>query len=223
MKVLSILGSPNGERGNTGLLLSEVLKGAKEYGAECEIISLKGDSLKPCTGCNLCHKRGFCHLKDDFEHIKEKMFSSDCLIFATPNYIFNVSAQLKVFFDRCASLIHCMFLMGKYGAAVVTSGGGDEKPIVEYLNYVLTVLGVTPVDSVWASMGTTKDGTLTEKACQQAFNVGKNLVEAWNNKIQFSSIERLQDMHKNRMKDLIKYYKDEWTYEYEYWKNLGQL
>jgi len=65
------------------------------------------------------------------------MIAAGGIILATPNYIFNVSGQLKVFIDRCSSLIHCMALDGKYGACVVTSGGGDEWPIVQYLNHFL--------------------------------------------------------------------------------------
>jgi multimeric flavodoxin WrbA len=108
MKIVSIIGSPHGEKGNTGRLLKEVLKGAKNLDAVCETISLRGGSVKPCLGCNQCHKKGICRQKDDFEAIKEKMLAADGLILATPNYISHVSGQLKVFLDRCAGLIHCM-------------------------------------------------------------------------------------------------------------------
>ncbi len=39
MKIVSIIGSPHGEKGNTGNLLGEVLKGAESKGVECEIIA----------------------------------------------------------------------------------------------------------------------------------------------------------------------------------------
>ena len=60
MKIASIIGSPNGEKGNTGRLLEEVLKGAKSLDAVCETISLHGGSVKPCLACNQCHKKGIC-------------------------------------------------------------------------------------------------------------------------------------------------------------------
>ena len=218
MKIVSILGSPNGEKGNTGLLLEEVLKGAKRLDAVCETISLRGDSLKPCRGCNQCHKTGICHQKDDFESIKEKVLAADGLILATPNYISHVSGQLKVFLDRCAGLIHCMSLEGKYGASVVTSGGGDEWPIVKYLNHFLVITGVTPVDAVWAEMGTTKDRNLDEKTREQALSAGRNVVEAWKSKRRVAMVEKIQDAHRARMRELVRYYRAEWPYEFAYWQ-----
>jgi multimeric flavodoxin WrbA len=223
MKILTILATPSGERGNTAILLEEVLKGAKSLKAECETVVLKGNSIKPCTGCNQCHKRGYCKLKDDFEAIKEKLLESDGIIIATPNYIFHVSGQLKVFLDRCASLLHCMALEGKYGMSVITSGGGDEFPIVQYINNFFVRAGVTPVDAIWAEMGTTKDGRLDEKSKELAFLAGKNLVEAIKNKKRIAMVEKIKDSHLKRMIDLMNYYKNEWPYEYNYFKEHNRL
>ncbi|WP_303701330.1 flavodoxin family protein [Flexistipes sinusarabici] len=222
MKILSIIGSPHGEKGNTGKLIGEVLKGAESEGAECETIVLKGDSIKPCLGCDLCHKNGRCHLKDDFEPIKEKVLAADGIILASPNYIFHVSGQLKVFIDRCSSLIHCMALEGKYGASVVTSGGGDEWPIVQYLNHFLMVSGATPVDGVWATMGTSEPDTqVPEENREQAYSLGRTLVNAWKEKRRFAMVEKVQEEHRKRMQELINWYKEEWTYEYAFWKERG--
>jgi len=219
MKIVSILGSPHGEKGNTGRLLGEVLKGAESQGAMCEIITLRGDSVKPCLGCDQCHKKGRCPQDDEFESIKEKMLAADGIILATPNYIFHVSAQLKVFIDRCSSLIHCMALDGKYGASVVTSGGGDEGPIVQYLHDFLMLTGITPVDAVWATTGTTgKYKQLPETWCEQAFNLGRTLVKAWEEKRRFIMVEKVKEKHRERMRELINYYKEEWPYEYNVWK-----
>jgi len=117
MKIVSIIGSPRGMKGNTGNLLGEVLKGAKSAGAVCEVIALRGNSVKPCLGCDRCHKKGRCPQDDEFESIKEKMLAADGIILATPNYIFHVSAQLKMFIDRCSSLIHCMSSRANTGRA----------------------------------------------------------------------------------------------------------
>lgn len=219
MNIVSIIGSPHGEKGNTGRLLGEVLKGAESQGARCEIIALRGDSVKPCLGCDQCHKKGRCPQDDEFESIKEKMLAADGIILATPNYIFHVSAQLKVFIDRCSSLIHCMALDGKYGASVVTSGGGDEGPIVQYLHDFLMLTGITPVDAMWATTGTTgKYKQFPETWCEQAFNLGRTLVKAWEEKRRFIMVEKVKEKHRERMRELINYYKEEWPYEYNVWK-----
>jgi multimeric flavodoxin WrbA len=218
MKIVTLLASPHGEKGNTGKLLKEVYNGIGSA-ATCETIVLKGDDLKQCTGCDMCHKRGYCHLKDDFESIKEKILSADGIILSTPNYIFHVSAQLKTFFDRASTLFHCMSLENKYAAFVVTSGGGDEKPIVDYLSNMMIFCGATPVDAVWAEMGTfSPENRLDDLSIDLAQNLGKNLVKAIKEKWRFSHVEKMKENHKKRMLELINYYKDNWTYEYNYWQ-----
>ena len=96
MKIISLLASPHGLKGNTAALLRHVLEGAEAEGAQTEVIVLKGDTVLPCRACDACHKKGHCVQKDDFESMKEKIMAADGLVVASPNYIFNVSAQLKV-------------------------------------------------------------------------------------------------------------------------------
>ncbi len=127
MKIVALLASPHGLRGSTARLLKSVLEGAKSAGAKTETIVLTWDKVHPCLGCDGCHKTGRCRQKDDFEAIKEKILRADGLILATPNYIDYVSAQLKVFMDRCCGIVHCLGFEGRYGAVVVTSGGGAER------------------------------------------------------------------------------------------------
>ncbi|MCX5718639.1 MAG: flavodoxin family protein [Nitrospirae bacterium] len=218
MKIISIVGSPHGIKGNTARLLRVVLDGAESQGAETEIVLLPGGTVLPCKGCNTCHKKGRCPQKDDFESIKQKILESDGLVLASPNYIFSVSAQMKTFMDRCCGVIHCMAFEGKYGASVVTSGGGDEKPITDYLNHFLMITGIRPVGSVWATMGTIVGKTFPVEVNKQALDLGKKLVQSWKNKITFPKIEKGLDEFKERMRSLILYRKEEWPYEYEYWK-----
>ncbi|MEW6214761.1 MAG: flavodoxin family protein [Nitrospirota bacterium] len=171
MKIISIVGSPHGVKGNTARLLRVVLDRAESQGAETEIIFLPGGTVLPCKGCNTCHKKGRCPQKDDFESIKQKVLEADGLVLASPNYIFSVSAQMKAFMDRCSGVIHCMAFEGKYGASVVTSGGGDEKPITNYLNHFLMITGIRPVGSVWATMGTIVGKTFPVEVNKRALDL----------------------------------------------------
>ncbi len=133
MKIISLLASPHGLNDNTAGLLQFVLDGARAEGAQTETVVLKGGTLLPCLGCDNCHKKGRCARVDDFEPVKEKIMASDGLVLASPNYIFNVSAQLKAFMDRCCGVVHCMSFWGKYGASVVTSGGGGDEAVTQYI------------------------------------------------------------------------------------------
>lgn len=223
MKIISIVGSPHGKKGNTSLLLNEVLKGAQHMGAENETIFLKGDSVLPCLGCDKCHVKGRCLQKDEFEAIKHKILEADGIILASPNYIFSVSAQLKAFMDRCCGVIHCMAFEGKYGASIITSGGGDEKPIADYMNHFLITTGIHPVGSVWATMGDLPEGVFTEEICRKAFNLGEKLVVARKLKKRFKSVDKKMTAFRNRMQWLMEYRKEEWPYEYKYWQKYKGL
>jgi len=69
MKILAIMGSPHGMKGNTGRLLEEVLAGVQQVGGKVELVSLAESKVLPCVSCYACHKTGTCVLKDDFEEM----------------------------------------------------------------------------------------------------------------------------------------------------------
>ncbi len=218
MNIVSIIGSPRGTKGNTGALLRIVLEGAESLGAKTETIAIKTQEVRPCVACDTCHKTGVCPQKDEFAGIKEKVMAADALVLATPNYISHVSAQLKAFLDRCCGIVHCQGFQGKYGAAVVSSGGGDEKPIADYMNHFLAVTGAIPVGSMWATMGQVQGQDFPEALRKQALALGERLVTAWKNKEPASEYAQVTAQFLDRMRSLIEWRKDEWPFEYQYWK-----
>lgn len=227
MKIVSIVGSPRGTKGATAALLSVVLEGARSKGAETEMIAIKASEVKPCKACDICHKKGACPQKDQFNAIKDKIIQADAFVLATPNYIFHVSAQLKAFIDRCCGVVHCVGFEGKYGAAVVTSGGGDEQEIADYLNHFVAITGGIPVGSVWATMGQIQGQNFPEdfpeETRRKAFGLGEDLVTAWHNKETSARYRGVTSQFTERMKSLITWRKEEWPYEYEYWKGCRGL
>ena len=223
MKIISLLGSPHGLKGNTAGLLRHVLSGAEAEGAQTEIVILKGDTVLPCRACDACHKKGRCAQKDDFESLKERILKADGLVLASPNYISNVSAQLKAFMDRCCGVVHCMQFWGKYGASVVTSGGGDDEPIADYMNHYLLTTGIIPVGSVWAAMSEMPEGGFTDEVLDKARTLGKRIVEAWRTKEVPDDIDQLRNNFRERMRGLISYKKEEWPYEYQHWKKHSEV
>ena len=218
MKIISLVGSPHGLKGNTARLLSHVLEGAKAEGAKTETLVLAGTNVLPCLACDTCHRKGRCPQRDEFEPIKEKLLEADGIVLASPNYIYSVSAQLKAFMDRCCGLVHCMAFEGKYGASVVTSGGGDEEPIAQFMNHFLITTGVTPVGSVWATMGAIVGDDIPEEILTEARELGKKLVRSWREKLQVPEAEEVRKSFRERMRNLMLYRKEDWPYEYEFWK-----
>jgi len=106
MKILAIQGSPRPKVSNTEKLLQEFLKGARSEGADVEIIYLKEKNIHHCVGCYTCWTKtpGVCVFKDDMPELLEKVKAADLLVYATPLYIFNVTALMKAFQDRMLPL-----------------------------------------------------------------------------------------------------------------------
>jgi len=218
MKIIALVGSPHKARGNTARLTRLVLAGAGAAGAHTETIYLPGNTVLPCLGCDHCHKKGGCAQKDAFEEIQQQIKDADGLVLGSPNYIFSVSAQMKAFMDRCAAMIHCLGFHGKYGAAVITSGGGDEAPIAEYMNHFLMITGIQSVGAVWATMGLISGEEFPEDIASRAQDLGQRLVQAWKNQETFPDIQAKMADFKERMRRLIQYRREDWPYEYAYWQ-----
>lgn len=218
MKITALVGSPRGMNGATGRLTEIVLEGARKQGASVEVFTIKGQEIKPCRACDVCHKEGTCPQKDSFAAIRESMERSDGIVLASPNYIFHVTAQLKAFLDRCGCVLHLQAFEGKYGAAVVTSGGGDEEPIADYIQHFLAITGAVPVGSVWATMGRIRDDNFPPEIREKAFALGEKLVLALKDKKRNPRYEETTRTFRERMRSLMLYRKEEWPYEYNYWK-----
>lgn len=103
--VLVILGSPR-KKGNSSALAAQISRGAKSAGADVEMIFLQDLKINPCRGCNSCQKRGSqgCAIKDDMQGIYPKLTKADAWVIASPVYWFTMSAQTKIFMDRCYAL-----------------------------------------------------------------------------------------------------------------------
>lgn len=109
----------------------------QSYGdIEFEYIFLKDYRLEFCRGCKLCFDKGeeYCPLKDDRDLLIEKMSNSDGIIFATPNYAFQVSAPMKNLLDRLAFVFHRPQFFGKTFTAIVNQGIFGGNAILKYLS-----------------------------------------------------------------------------------------
>ena len=218
MKIINLLASPHGEKGNTARLLQIVSQGARSLGATLETIILDGKNVRPCVACDACHVKGRCGQRDKYEDIKQKILDADGVILASPNYIFNVSAQMKAFMDRCCGAVHCLAFEGKYGASVVTSGGGDEAPIAESMNHFMLITGMLPVGSVWATMGKLTGDAFPDDIRDSAYKLGKRLVSSWQDKTISPESEKIIGQFKERMGQLMLWRKEEWPWEYQWWR-----
>ena len=104
-QVLVILGSPR-RVGNSAALAARISRGAESAGAEVETLFLQDLEISPCRGCNTCQKHDSkgCAIKDDMQEIYPKLIRADAWVIASPVYWFTMSAQTKIFMDRCYAL-----------------------------------------------------------------------------------------------------------------------
>ena len=126
--IIALISSPR-KNGNSTLLAQKIADGAKAAGARVETVNLHRMNIKPCTACDKCHTADdkFCIIKDDMQKLDKKILSADALIYASPIYWFTVSAQLKLFMDRCYALggPSGYALKGKKMAVALTYGDND--------------------------------------------------------------------------------------------------
>lgn len=99
-KVLVVSSSPRRD-GNSDSLANEFVRGAEDAGCVVEKIFLADYNINYCTGCGVCFSCKRCFQHDDMLFLLDKMVQADTIVFATPVYFYNMSAQLKTFIDRC--------------------------------------------------------------------------------------------------------------------------
>ena len=101
-KVVIVMGSPRKE-GNSAALAQSAAEGVRAAGGEVESFFLHSMDIHPCTACDSCQKDidSLCVIEDDMQILYPKILAAHGLIFASPVYWFTISAQTKLFMDRC--------------------------------------------------------------------------------------------------------------------------
>lgn len=150
-KILALQGSPR-KKGNTATLLNEVINGAKEAGAQTEMIHLASLSMTGCRGCYTCKKEGDtygkCILKDDMKNIYEKIDEADGVIFGSPVYMCAMTPELKMVLDRLfpylTKSLGTIMPPGKKSALVFTQNQKDPALFEWHFNmtaFMLNTIG----------------------------------------------------------------------------------
>ena len=130
-KALGIAGSPR-RNGNSTTLLRAALEGAANEGAETALIRLNDLTFRGCQGCDSCAPGGECILRDSLAPVTQAMKLADVIILASPVYFDGVTGQMKLFFDRCRSLMYddgerTGRLAGKRRAAIIVTYEDKER------------------------------------------------------------------------------------------------
>lgn len=175
-KVLIVCGSPR-RNGNTSILCDEFMKGAVEARHDVEKILLADKKVNLCTGCGTCVRTKKCAQKDDMAALLEKMLAADVIVLATPVYFYSMSAQLKVFIDRCAPRYEEM--RGKefyFVLAAADSKRANMKRVVEALRGFTFCLEDPREKGIVYGLGAWEPGDVRSgPAMREAYEMGRNL------------------------------------------------
>ena len=189
LKVLGIQSSPR-EKGNTDILLSEILRGAEERGASVEKVSIARMNIKFCTGCEACRGEkklpDFCVQKDDMTAgLYQKFLDADIYVIGFPIYTGRENAALCNFFDRFYGVGIGRFPWKwkeeekKRGALVVTWGAPYPAfaRTVESHCDLLAWYGIDVREAVYA-WGCHERGEIAKdkKGLETAYQAGQRLV-----------------------------------------------
>lgn len=93
------MGSPR-RKGNTYVMVSKILEGARDEGSTTEMIFLDALNIRECDGCHACWKGKPCPKDDSMNDVYEKIAESDVLVFGTPVYWYGPTALMKGLVDR---------------------------------------------------------------------------------------------------------------------------
>ncbi len=136
MKIAVLNGSPRKQ--NTAAMVDAFREGAEEAGHKVEVLHVGKMKINGCMGCEYCHTKGEgkCIQKDDMEKVMPAYLDADMIVYASPVYYFDVTAQLSAAMQR-------VYAIGKpakatKAALLISSGSPNtgEGAIVTYRSMI---------------------------------------------------------------------------------------
>ena len=177
MKILGLSCSPR-KMGNTEILVTEALDGARNEGAEAELFSVSGREIRPCDGCYACRETGRCHIHDDMQTVYEKMMDADGIIFGTPVYFYNMTSQAKAIMDRTIAIRRPdIKLANKVGGVIVVAGRLGLIDAIKDLYFYIAINHMVAADYVAGMAGERGAIREDERAMKSAWELGREMLQ----------------------------------------------
>jgi multimeric flavodoxin WrbA len=180
-RILAVVGSPR-RNGNTHILVSKIVEGARANGAVVDELLLGELTIRECDGCHTCWKGKECSKNDDMRAIYPAIIQSDVIIFGTPVYWYGPTALMKAFIDRFV-YFNCPENRQKIkGLSAVLAVPFEEDDldtaggVVEFFNKSLSYLEIKLLGQIIVP-GVGEKGAIRRKpeSLQQAYDLGLKL------------------------------------------------
>jgi len=165
-------------------MVEEALAAAREAGADTELVLVADKDIAPCDACASCRKTGVCRIEDDMQPIYAQLEAADGIIFGTPVYFCNVTAQAKAVMDRMyVYLPERIKMKGKVAGPIVVTrrvGAGQTRNLL-YSFFVAHKMIVTKAGIGYGrEKGEVREGvggTHGTTALEEARAVAKDVVD----------------------------------------------
>lgn len=184
MKILALTGSPR-KNGNTEKLVKSITAGAASNGAVVSVHDLGKMDISGCRACMHCKTHENCAIKDDASPVLRELLTADALILGSPVYMWQMSAQTKLFVDRIFSMLNRDFSVKfKPGLPVVlayTQGQADTSLFKGYFDATANMLNFIKfnvIDTIVAGgCNSRNDIEKNEALLTKAETIGANLAK----------------------------------------------
>jgi multimeric flavodoxin WrbA len=191
--VLAFCASPR-KGGNTDILITMALKGARSVGAKTEKYHISDLKMRYCIGCRKCKKKilpNTCAVKDDLTPLYEKIKKAHCFVIGFPIYTSRESGQLAVFLDRWNCFTGPGFkTILKPGKRAMVIGAWGYPQVDTYDHHIMRTIGILnghkiqTVEAISASgfmglgLDENKKGVVLKnpQGLKEVFKAGKYLV-----------------------------------------------
>ena len=162
MNIVVLSGSPR-KGANTDAMVDAFAETAREGGHTVEVIRVAGKKIAGCLGCRYCFAHeGACVQRDDMADVLEALKRVDMVVFASPIYWFDITAQEKAAIDRLYAFGATGFPFTKTALLLDShSEGVYDAPIAMYKaasahckwddQGIVTISGMTDRDSMASS------------------------------------------------------------------------
>ena len=184
MNIIAVKGSPR-RKGDTNVLIDEILRGAKEAGHEVTEYFLQDMNLKGCQACYACKQPGGgrnCVLRDDLQPYWEKLFEADALVLGAPTYAGSICGPMICYMNRHYCLLDKDWTVRvKPGIKVIGVFGQGVPDSEEYEDRIAWYLSdferrnMVVVDKIVKTGRTpvAEDAELMRRAYEDGLNLGK--------------------------------------------------
>jgi len=157
MKVVAFNGSPR-PKGNTSILLNQVLEELKNEGIETELVQVGGRPIQGCLACYKCFEnkdKKCAYHQDALNEYLPKMWEADGIILGSPTYFCDVNGWMKALIERAGlvNLANGHLLKRKVGAGVVAVRRAGGIHAFNSLNHFFLIAQMIVVGSSYWNIG----------------------------------------------------------------------